>query len=113
MLRFPMLFNPFPSWRLGGPCADILKTKDGFSIEMELPGVKKEDIHIRYCIGEGYAIPSPEGCAAVRRLARSEGILMDPVYTGKAFAGMLDVLSRSGCRMEHVLFLHTGGLPLY
>ena len=38
--------------------------------------VEKEDIHIRYCIGEGYAIPSPEGCAAVRRLARSEGILV-------------------------------------
>ena len=48
MLRFPMLFNPFPSWRVGGPCADILKTKDGFAIEMELPGVKKEDVQIGF-----------------------------------------------------------------
>ena len=47
----------------------------------------REDIHIHYCIGPGYAIPSPEGCAAVRRLARTEGILTDPVYTGKALAG--------------------------
>ena len=49
--------------------------------------VTREDIRIHYCIGSGYAIPSPEGCAAVRRLARTEGILTDPVYTGKALAG--------------------------
>ena len=72
--------------------------------------VEKEDIHIRYCIGEGYAIPSPEGCAAVRRLARSEGILMDPVYTGKALAGMLQLIEE-GYFMgeENILFVHTGG----
>ena len=49
--------------------------------------VTREDIRIHYCIGSGYAIPSPESCAAVRRLARTEGILTDPVYTGKALAG--------------------------
>ena len=72
--------------------------------------VEKEDIHIRYCIGEGYAIPSPEGCAAVRRLARSEGILMDPVYTGKALAGMFQLMEE-GYFMgeENILFVHTGG----
>lgn len=34
--------------------------------------VTREDIHLHYCIGSGYAIPSPEGCAAVRRLVRTE-----------------------------------------
>lgn len=45
-------------------------------------------------------------------LASTEGILLDPVYTGKALAGLID-LSREGCfkRGENVLFVHTGGSP--
>ena len=72
--------------------------------------VEKEDIHIRYSIGPGYAIPSPEGCDAVRLLARSEGILVDPVYTGKALAGFFQLL-KEGYFMgeENILFVHTGG----
>lgn len=78
-------------------------------LEADAP-VEKEDIHIRYSIGPGYAIPSPEGCAAVRRLARSEGILVDPVYTGKALAGFFQLLE-DGYFMgeENILFVHTGG----
>lgn len=78
-------------------------------LEADVP-VEREDIHIRYHIGPGYAIPSPEGCAAVRRLARSEGILVDPVYTGKALAGMFKLLEE-GYFMgeENILFVHTGG----
>lgn len=72
--------------------------------------VEKEDIHIRYHIGPGYAIPSPEGCAAVRRLARSEGILVDPVYTGKALAGFFQLLEEGYfLGEENILFVHTGG----
>ena len=48
MLRFPRFFNPFPSLRLVGPCADVLKTPSGYRIELELPGVKKEDIQIGF-----------------------------------------------------------------
>jgi D-cysteine desulfhydrase len=49
---------------------------------------------------------------AVNLLAKTEGILLDPVYTGKAMAGLID-LSRKGFikRGEKVLFLHTGGSP--
>lgn len=57
--------------------------------------VTREDIHIHYCIGPGYAIPSAEGCTAVCRLARSEGILTDPVYTGKALVGFFQLLAES------------------
>ena len=78
-------------------------------LESDVP-VEKEDIHIRYSIGPGYAIPSPEGCDAVRLLARSEGILVDPVYTGKALAGFFQLL-KEGYFMgeENILFVHTGG----
>jgi len=46
------------------------------------------------------------------RTARTEGILLDPVYTGKAFAGMLDLVEKGRLGMnEPIIFLHTGGLP--
>ena len=78
-------------------------------LESDVP-VAREDIHIKYHIGPGYAIPSPEGCAAVRRLARSEGILVDPVYTGKALAGFFQLLEEGYfAEDENILFVHTGG----
>jgi 1-aminocyclopropane-1-carboxylate deaminase/D-cysteine desulfhydrase-like pyridoxal-dependent ACC family enzyme len=59
-----------------------------------------------------YGTPS-KGCrAAIQRLARTEGILLDPVYTGKAFAGMLDLIEKTQLGSdEPIIFLHTGGLP--
>ncbi len=64
-------------------------------------------------VGEGYAHPTPQGLAAIERLARLEGILLDPVYTAKAFAGMLDQIEkgRLGAPHEALIFLHTGGAP--
>jgi D-cysteine desulfhydrase len=63
-------------------------------------------------VGPGYSRPTPEMGEAVRTLARTEGILLDPVYTGKAMAGLLD-LARKGFfrKEENVLFVHTGGSP--
>jgi 1-aminocyclopropane-1-carboxylate deaminase/D-cysteine desulfhydrase-like pyridoxal-dependent ACC family enzyme len=64
-----------------------------------------------YC-GEAYAIPSQDGVRALSRLARSEGVLLDPVYTAKAFAGLLDLVERKQLgHDEPVIFLHTGGNP--
>jgi D-cysteine desulfhydrase len=49
---------------------------------------------------------------AVRMLARLEGILMDPVYTGKAIAGLIDLVRKGYfTKEENVLFIHTGGSP--
>ena len=78
-------------------------------LELDAP-VSREDILIHYHIGPGYAIPSRPGSAAVRRLARAEGILTDPVYTGKALAGFFQ-LAEDGYfdHDEDILFLHTGG----
>ena len=59
-----------------------------------------------------YGVPSPSGQDAIQRLARIEGILLDPVYTGKAFAGMLDLIEQGRMGLnEPIIFLHTGGLP--
>ncbi|MHA6311680.1 MULTISPECIES: D-cysteine desulfhydrase [Pantoea] len=59
-----------------------------------------------------YGEPNDEGMAAVKLLARLEGILLDPVYTGKAMAGLLDGISQNRFRREGpLLFIHTGGAP--
>jgi 1-aminocyclopropane-1-carboxylate deaminase/D-cysteine desulfhydrase-like pyridoxal-dependent ACC family enzyme len=63
-------------------------------------------------IGAGYGIPTAEGTQALRLVARQEGILLDPVYTAKAMAGLIDHIRRGVIgRDETVVFLHTGGLP--
>jgi D-cysteine desulfhydrase len=63
-------------------------------------------------VGPGYSLPTPEMADAVRIFARKEGILLDPVYTGKAAAGLLDLIAQGHFRRgEKVLFLHTGGAP--
>jgi 1-aminocyclopropane-1-carboxylate deaminase/D-cysteine desulfhydrase-like pyridoxal-dependent ACC family enzyme len=63
-------------------------------------------------VGPSYGAPSPEGNAALRRLACLEGLLLDPVYTAKAFAGLLSELAAGHLgRNEPVIFLHTGGAP--
>lgn len=61
-------------------------------------------------VGAGYGIPTDAMAEAVRMLARLEGILLDPVYSGKAMAGMIDLIRKGEIgRNETVVFLHTGG----
>lgn len=62
--------------------------------------------------GEGYGVPTPAGLEAIRVAARTEALLLDPTYTGKAMAGLLhDVRSGEIGADETVVFLHTGGAP--
>ena len=69
-----------------------------------------------HCIGgywqPRYSVPNAGMVEAVQALARTEAILLDPVYTGKAMAGLIG-LARQGrwTRGQRVLFLHTGGGP--
>ena len=63
-------------------------------------------------VGPGYSLPTQAMIDAVRLLAREEGVLLDPVYTGKAMAGLIDLVRRGAFKKgENVLFLHTGGSP--
>jgi D-cysteine desulfhydrase len=63
-------------------------------------------------VGPGYSLPTDSMIEAVRLLARTEGVLLDPVYTGKAMAGLIGLVRRGTFRKgERVLFLHTGGAP--
>ena len=72
--------------------------------------VSREDFTLHDLCGPGYAIPSEEGNAAVELMAREEGIFLDPVYTGKAFAGLLQMAGEGAFREDdRVLFLHSGG----
>lgn len=92
--------------------ADIVELCGGLD---ELTGLGKslslDQIDLRMdWTGEAYSIPSPEGNEAIRTLARAEGILLDPVYSGKAFAGLLELCRRGEIR-GRVLFWHTGGIP--
>lgn len=76
-------------------------------------GLSSDDVRVfdEY-YGEGYGIPTPEMVEAVHLVARSEGILLDPVYSGKAMAGLLDLIRRGHFEpTQNVLFIHTGGTP--
>ncbi|HUM69768.1 MAG TPA: pyridoxal-phosphate dependent enzyme [Chloroflexota bacterium] len=62
--------------------------------------------------GPGYGVMTEGTAVAIRTLAQSEGIILDPVYTGKAFAGLLDLIAKGRFSPDTpLIFLHTGGLP--
>jgi D-cysteine desulfhydrase len=62
-------------------------------------------------VGRGYALSSPGELKLIKEAARTEGIFLDPVYTGKAFYGMVEELKKDRrCFGERIIFLHTGGI---
>lgn len=62
-------------------------------------------------VGAGYAKSRPDELATIRDVSRSDGVVLDPVYTGKAFHGVVQELRRNPKRFgEAVVFLHTGGM---
>ncbi len=76
------------------------------------PGVvRREDVvaNTDY-VGDGYGIPTPGGIEAIEMFARLEGILLDPVYTGKGAAGLIGLVRNGTFRKgERIVFIHTGG----
>lgn len=75
--------------------------------------LKDEDLKvIDEYIGEGYGIVDKEIVDCIRKVSEKEGIFLDPVYTGKAMRGMLDLIDKGYIKKgERVIFIHTGGLP--
>jgi L-cysteate sulfo-lyase len=77
-----------------------------------LPGELPRETVVANCdyVGDGYGVPTPGMVEAVTLLAETEGILLDPVYSGKGMAGLIDLVRKGRFRQdENVVFLHTGG----
>ena len=80
----------------------------GLDIELSAQHFDNDDSFI----GERYGIPTPEGLEALRLMARTEGILLDPVYTSKGFAALINHIRAGKLNPKQpVVFLHTGGAP--
>lgn len=73
--------------------------------------VRRSDIAVNArFVGKAYGVPSDAGLEAIRMFAELEGILLDPVYTGKAAAGMIDMIRKGKFEQtDSIVFLHTGG----
>jgi len=79
---------------------------------MSIPPAAEPPAVLEDYLGPGYGIVTPEAVEAIRLTARTEGVFLDPVYTGKAMAGLIDLVHRGEIRQgETVVFLHTGGQP--
>jgi len=75
-------------------------------------GVSESDVIVfDDYLGEGYGILNQHIVDAMGLVAREEGVLLDPVYTGKAMSGFLDLAGKGYFGTENVVFLHTGGTP--
>lgn len=85
-----------------------IETLLDLSIPNRAPAI---DIDDRF-LGEGYGIPSEEGLEAIRVAARLDGLILDPIYTGKGMAGLLGHAVEGRLQSEDlVVFHHTGGVP--
>lgn len=88
----------------------VKKTSDYLNLQNKIDktSVKVLDNYI----GPGYSLPTDGMIEAVKLLSQREGILLDPVYTGKTMAGLIDLIRQDYFKKEEkVLFLHTGGSP--
>lgn len=94
--------------------ADLAEVASAAAQLLELPvRIAAHDVDVRTnFIGPGYGQVTPEGREAMSLLAQTEGILLDPVYTAKAMAGLIHDVRRGLYKPdETVVFIHTGGTP--
>ncbi len=92
---------------------EVRRLCDALAGELGVTPVADDDIRIDgTMLGAGYGVPSAAGSAASELLARTEGVLADPVYTAKAFAGLMALLrAETFADADVVVFIHTGGAP--
>jgi 1-aminocyclopropane-1-carboxylate deaminase/D-cysteine desulfhydrase-like pyridoxal-dependent ACC family enzyme len=82
--------------------------KLGWEVDVSETDVESYDDYVE----TAYGLPSPSGLAAIALAARTEGLLLDPIYSGKAMAGLIDHARRGLLGPDSaVVFIHTGGLP--
>ncbi len=81
-------------------------------LDLELSFKAEEICNSQAYVGEGYAKVTEAGIEAIRLMASTEGIILDPVYTGKAVAGLIDFIRRGEIGPDQtVVYVHTGGTP--
>ena len=82
------------------------------ALGLDIAIAEDEVINTDAFVGKGYGIPSDAGDEAVRLFARTEGIILDPIYTGKAAAGLIAHVREGRFKADDVVvFVHTGGTP--
>ena len=91
--------------RIAGICHELAQ-RFHVDVAIDPEGVEVWDGYV----GRGYALSQPEELATIVRVARSEGLVLDPVYTGKAMYGLLTELEKGRELAEPIVFLHTGGI---
>ena len=92
--------------------ASVFKLAEATADFIGVPGAVTIDHVCVNCdyVGKGYGIPTQKTLDALRLLAQTQGILLDPVYSGKAMAGLIDLVSKGEFESdENIVFLHTGG----
>ncbi len=105
-IRVGGMFEPFERMvaEMAQETADLL--------DVERPIAEDDVIAYKEFMGEGYDIPTEEANAAIKLMAQKEAIFLDPVYTGKAMAGLLELVERGEInRDDTIIFWHTGGDP--
>jgi D-cysteine desulfhydrase family pyridoxal phosphate-dependent enzyme len=71
-----------------------------------------EDVHLNSdYVGGGFSVPTQDGVKAIKKLWALEGILLEPVYTAKAMAAVIDLTGKGMWKNERIIFIHTGGIP--
>lgn len=91
-------------YKLAGETAEKLSVKGGVA--------REEIVCFDQYVGPGYSLPTDSMVEAVKLFASTEAILLDPVYSGKAAAGLIDLVRKGHfAKGSNVLFLHTGGSP--
>jgi L-cysteate sulfo-lyase len=92
--------------------ANVLALAQRTAEHLGLPGIVRAEHVVANCdyVGQGYGIPTQGMVDAVRLVAETEGILLDPVYSGKGMAGLIDLIRKGFFPKDsNVVFLHTGG----
>ena len=92
--------------------ANVLALAERTLAHLGLPALLRPEHVVANCdyVGQGYGIPTEGMVAALRLVAEQEGILLDPVYSGKGMAGLIDLIRKGRFgKEENVVFLHTGG----
>ena len=112
-IRFP---GQITAIAVDSPAHELQVTVAGIAVQtirrlgLELSFSPEEVVAYDGYLGEGYAIMGQPEREAIELMARTEGILLDPVYTGRAMAGLIDLIRKGEFgKNETILFWHTGG----